>query len=64
MDTGNVIDFLAARRRRRRRIQGSSVRDYALDKCVEMYKHSDWRGFAYWHAVYLRERRRDELMRR
>jgi hypothetical protein len=60
MDTGNVIDFLAARRCRRKPMQDGSLRVHPLNKCVEMYEHSDWQGFAYWHAVYLRERRREE----
>ena len=58
MDRNKVIDFVAVRRRRRRRMPGGWLRDHALEKCVEMYDRSDWQGFAYWHAVYLRERRR------
>lgn len=58
MDRGNVVDLAAARRRRLRRARGCWLRDHALDKCVEMYRRGDWGGFGYWHAVYLRERRR------
>ena len=61
METSNVIDFFAARRRRRMRMARQSLREHALNKCVEMYERCDWRGFAYWHAVFVRERRREEL---
>ena len=56
MDRENVIDFVAARCRCR--TGGCGLREHALAKCVEMYNGGDWHGFAYWHAVYLRERRR------
>lgn len=61
MDTGNVIDFRAARRRRRQKMHEGSLCAHALNKCVEMYYRSDWCGFGYWHAIYSRERRRGEL---
>ncbi|MDA8110670.1 MAG: hypothetical protein M0015_18930 [Betaproteobacteria bacterium] len=58
MGVDNVIDFVAAHFRCRRRAEGFGLREHALDKCVEMYNRGNWHGFAYWHAVYLRERRR------
>lgn len=58
MGTSNVINLAAARRRQLRRLRESCLREYALDKCVQMYQGGNWEGFAYWHAIYLRERRR------
>ena len=31
---------------------------YALDKCEETFRRCAWDSFAYWHAIYVRERRK------
>jgi hypothetical protein len=31
---------------------------YALDRCEETFTRRAWASFAYWHAIYVRERRK------
>jgi len=32
------------------------IANLALDKCEEAMLGRDWRAFAYWHSVFVRER--------
>ena len=54
----NVVVFLDPSRHRPEQIRTSPLAERALDKCEEAFRHSDWQGFGYWHAVYLHERDR------
>jgi len=31
---------------------------YALDRCEEAFRRCAWDSFGYWHAIYVRERRK------
>lgn len=56
-----VVDFWQWYRRRQERHQErryNPLESYALDRCEEAFQRSQWDRFGYWHAIYLRERRR------
>ena len=63
MRESNVIDLAFGRRRRSDRLCRSSLREHALDKCEQAFILRDWDGFAYWHAIFQRERRQSEPQR-
>jgi hypothetical protein len=50
-----IVDFWEWYRRREARRQ-NPLASYALDKCEDAFLWRDWNSFAYWHAIYLRER--------
>jgi hypothetical protein len=52
----DVINFFWERQQRGIQRQHNPIADLALDKCEEMFQRGDWRQFAYWHAIYNRER--------
>lgn len=58
MQQDNVIDFRHELRRRSKRARARPLREHALDKCEEMFIRRDWNGFAYWLAIFRRERDR------
>jgi hypothetical protein len=61
MPAADVIDFFWEWHRRHTLSKASSaLAELALDKCEEGLIRRDWKGFGYWHIVYLRERRRLE----
>jgi hypothetical protein len=60
MHDSSVIDLASERRCRRERPRRSNLREHALDKCEEAFVLRDWDGFAYWQAVFQRERKRSE----
>jgi hypothetical protein len=50
-----IVDFWEWYRRREARHR-NPLAGYALDKCEETFSKCEWNSFAYWHAIYLRER--------
>jgi hypothetical protein len=52
----DVVDFFWEWQQRAMQRQRNPVADLALDKCEELFQCCDWKGFAYWHAIYCRER--------
>lgn len=58
MPADDVVDFFWEWQRRRASPKTSALADLALGKCEETLIERDWQRFRYWHAVYLRERRR------
>jgi hypothetical protein len=63
MREGNVIDFFWEWYRLHERSCRTPLCGLALDKCEEAFVRRDWRGFGYWHAVFVRERQRMERAR-
>jgi hypothetical protein len=63
MPNGDVIDFFWEWYRRRKPTRRSSLGELALDKCEETLLRRDWQGFGYWHAIFVRERRRMKVGR-
>jgi hypothetical protein len=45
---------------RQREARYNPLVSYALDKCEETFGKCEWESFAYWHKVYVRERRRPQ----
>ncbi len=43
---------------RRQECGASPLARYALDKCEEAYRRSEWDRFGYWFEIYRRERPR------
>ena len=54
-----VVNFWEWYRRRQER-ERSLLARYALDKCEEAYKRSEWDRFGYWFGIYRRERVRGQ----
>ena len=50
-----VADFRKWHLQRQKRGHSPLAR-YALDKCEEAYRHSEWDRFGYWFEIYRRER--------
>jgi hypothetical protein len=59
-DDHAVLDFRKWYRRRYEWQRGIVAR-HALDKCEDAFLQREWNGFAYWYAIYRRER--SKLMR-
>jgi hypothetical protein len=58
-----VVDFWNWYQQRNTRYH-NPLAEYALDKCEEMLQRRQWKGFGYWHSIYLRERRKAPIPRR
>jgi type II restriction/modification system DNA methylase subunit YeeA len=58
MPGADVISLFWEWQRRHTDLKTSALAELALDKCEERLIKREWEGFQYWHAVYLRERRR------
>jgi hypothetical protein len=50
-----IVDFWEWYQRREAR-RYNTLASYALDKCEDAFLRRKWNSFAYWHAIYLRER--------
>jgi hypothetical protein len=53
-----VVDFMREVQRLGERRRSLALHDNALGMCEEMFILRDWKGFAYWYAIFQRERRR------
>jgi len=53
-----IADFWEWYRRREDR-QCGPIASHALNKCEEMFARGEWDSFGHWHAIYVRERRRE-----
>lgn len=42
--------------REQRKHQSNPLTKYAIDKCEEALRHSEWDRFGYWFSIYRRER--------
>ena len=54
-----IVNFWPPSRFRQERGHSPLAR-YALDKCEEAFKRSEWNRFDFWFAIYRRERRHAE----
>lgn len=52
----DVIDYFWEWQKRQTVPQRNPVAEFALDKCEEMFLRRNHKSFAYWHAIYHRER--------
>ncbi len=52
----DVFDYFWEWQRRQTVPRRNPIAELALDKCEEMFLRRNWESFAYWHAVYHRER--------
>lgn len=56
MQTSGVIYNFWEWYNHRARQMDNGVREFALDKCEEAFRHRDWDGFARWYRIYRRSR--------
>jgi len=56
-----IVDFWEWYRRREAK-QCNPLAGFALDKCEEAYRECQWSSFGYWHAIYMRARRRPPMI--
>jgi tRNA nucleotidyltransferase (CCA-adding enzyme) len=54
----NVVTTFEEWYERRYARQHGPLAGYALDRCEETFTRRAWDSFAYWHAIYVRERRK------